>query len=76
MSKKTLENCSFIRKCVKKGIEKPDQRNGKCAGYQKSDTDDEPCDSCIDCKLQENYADNHEFDGITDYEYECFRTVY
>ena len=43
---RTLENCTLIQKCVRKGIGGPEQRNGKCMGYQKSENDDEPCEIC------------------------------
>ena len=29
--------------------------DGKCAGYQKSDIDDEPADMCMECKQNEFY---------------------
>ena len=35
---RTLENCSLIQKCVRKGIGEPEQRNGVCLGYQKAKT--------------------------------------
>ena len=38
---RTLENCTLIQKCVRKGIGGPEQRNGKCMGYQKSENDDQ-----------------------------------
>lgn len=53
---KTFENCSLIKKCVRKGIGEPDYRNGKCCGYQKSENDDEPCEECKKCKLNEHYG--------------------
>jgi hypothetical protein len=59
VGKRTLEHCSLITKCLKAGIGKPDQKNGKCNGYQKSENDDEPCETCMECKLQEDYHDNH-----------------
>ena len=52
---RTLENCTLIQKCVRKGIGSPEQRNGKCMGYQKSENDDEPCEFCKQCPLNENY---------------------
>lgn len=48
---RTLENCSLIQKCVRKGIGEPEQRNGVCLGYQKGENDDEPCEKCKSCKL-------------------------
>ena len=38
---RTLENCTLIQKCVRKGIGGPEQRNSKCSGYQKGENDDE-----------------------------------
>lgn len=53
---RTLENCTLIQKCVRRGIGNPEQRNGKCMGYQKSENDDEPCEICKSCKLNEYYG--------------------
>lgn len=52
---RTLENCSLIQKCVRKGIGEPEQRNGVCLGYQKGENDDEPCEKCKSCKLNISY---------------------
>lgn len=51
--KRTLDHCGLITKCVKAGIGRPEQRDGKCNGYQRSETDDEPCETCKQCKLNE-----------------------
>jgi len=32
-------------------------RNGKCVGYQKSKTNDEPCEQCEKCPKFENYGE-------------------
>ena len=48
--KRTLEHCSLITK-----YGKPRQADGKCDGFQKSKDDDEPCDICVDCKLNTFY---------------------
>jgi hypothetical protein len=53
--KRTLEHCGLITKCVKGGIGKPKQYDGVCEGYQKSETDDEPCTVCAACKLWSGY---------------------
>lgn len=53
--KRTLDNCSLIKKCVRKGIGEPEQRNGSCLGYQKSENDDEPCNECKCCTLNISY---------------------
>lgn len=36
---------------------KPRQQDGKCDGYQKSEGDDEPCETCKECKLNTFYED-------------------
>lgn len=50
---RTLENCTLIKKCIKKGIGEPEQyRNlNKCVGYAKGENDDEPCEQCKRCRL-------------------------
>ena len=52
---RTLDNCSLIQRMVIRGLGEPIQRDGRCMGYGKSDTDDEPCEVCKACKLQESY---------------------
>ena len=49
---RTLENCSLIKKCVKRGIGEPTQyyNINRCEGYAKSDYD-EPCEVCKRCKF-------------------------
>lgn len=44
--KKTIENCRLVRKY---GM--PEEANGKCFGLSKVAYDDEPCDTCKNCKL-------------------------
>ena len=44
--KRTLENCRFI-----KILGKPNQYDGKCEGFARSEYDDEPCEECKRCKL-------------------------
>lgn len=44
--KRTLENCALIKR-----IGKPKQYDGKCEGMQRSEYDDEPCDTCQNCPL-------------------------
>ncbi len=53
--KRTLEHCSLITQCVKSGLEKPRQYDGKCDGYQKSADSDEPCEKCSKCNLNSMY---------------------
>jgi len=50
---KTLENCSLIKKMVKKGEGEPERlfNINKCLGYQKGEDDDEPCEICKRCRL-------------------------
>lgn len=57
--KRTLEHCSLITQCVKYGLEKPRQHDGKCDGYQKSADSDELCEKCSKCILNSMY---HEID--------------
>ena len=57
MSKKTLENCSLIKKaCDKLGIGKPEQYDGKCEGYASHDRD-EPTLKCRECNLNIGYEE-------------------
>ena len=53
--KRTLENCSLIKKMGDRGTSYPEQRDGKCGGYCVSRDNDEPCDICKDCKFNEFY---------------------
>lgn len=55
--KRTLDHCSLITRCVKAGLEKPVQRNGKCLGYQKSQINGEPCEQCKSCKLNDFFEE-------------------
>lgn len=45
--KRTLENCFLI----KQTNSKPEQYGGKCTGFGKSETDDEPSEVCKKCRL-------------------------
>ena len=36
---------------------KPQQQGGKCDGFQKSANDDEPCNTCMECKLNTFYEE-------------------
>lgn len=53
MSARTLDNCSLIKRMVKSGIGEPDRyyNINRCQGYQRSEDDDEPCNTCINCRL-------------------------
>lgn len=50
--KRTLDNCTLIKKCVKLGIGEPKKFRSiqQCEGYQKEENDDEPCEQCKRCK--------------------------
>lgn len=54
--KRTLDHCGLITKMGDKNCP-PKQTDGKCEGYQKSSTDDEPCEICKNCKLNEMYEE-------------------
>ena len=43
--KRTLENCSLLKKHSAK------QYDGKCEGLGRNGYDDEPCDTCKACSL-------------------------
>ena len=51
--KRTLSNCSLIKRQIKSGAGRPEQYHGinKCLGYAKSDNDDGPCEDCKKRKL-------------------------
>lgn len=55
MSKRTIYNCSIIKKAVKNGIGECGSENGKCIGYAGEDGD-EPCNACKECKLNAMYS--------------------
>ena len=61
MSRKTIGNCTVIKKALQFGEGKPltERLNNKvyCQGYQKSEYDDEPCEICKGCKLNVYYED-------------------
>ena len=48
---RTLDNCSLIKLL---GV-KPKQYNGKCLGYARGESDDEPFEVCKKCKLNTSY---------------------
>ena len=51
--KRTFENCTLIKRCIRAGIGEPEQHPNlnKCVGYARSENDDEPCEKCKKCKL-------------------------
>ena len=55
MAKRTIDNCTLIKRMVKKDIDEPHQyMNGKCDGYL---TDEEPHEICDKCKLCTSYEE-------------------
>lgn len=56
MAKKTIDNCTVIKRAVRDGVGYPDVSGDKCDGYAKGYCD-EPHDSCIRCKLFEGYGE-------------------
>ena len=52
---RTLDNCILIKHV---GC-KPRQYDGVCEGFAKSDSDDEPCETCKECKLHYLYKEEH-----------------
>ena len=50
---RTIENCTFIQKCIRKGIGEPKRfyNINKCEGYQKSEDGGAPCEQCKKCKF-------------------------
>lgn len=56
--KRTLQNCTLIKKCVTDGIGTPKQYDNKCEGYTLGDGE-EPVKQCKKCKLNENYQENY-----------------
>lgn len=53
--KRTLENCRLVRK-----YGAPQQHNGICEGFAKSNVDDEPHNVCQKCKLHYLYSETEE----------------
>lgn len=54
--KRTLDHCRMITK-YQDLLGRPRQQDGKCDGYQKSEDDDEPCETCKECKLNSFYEE-------------------
>jgi hypothetical protein len=48
--KRTLDNCTLVQRHGR-----PEQKDGKCQGFARSEYDDEPCERCKECKLNEHY---------------------
>jgi hypothetical protein len=43
---RTLDNCKLVQR-----LGRPRQYDGRCEGFQRGETDDEPCETCKSCKL-------------------------
>lgn len=60
MAKRTIENCTLIKRMVRKDIDEPHKYNsilypdGVCDGYL---TDEEPHEICDKCKLCTSYEE-------------------
>jgi hypothetical protein len=50
--KRTLDNCRLIKR---HGKPEQDRENGICLGFGRGENDDEPCDTCKECKLNSTY---------------------
>jgi hypothetical protein len=48
--KRTPDNCKLVKK-----YGKPDMTDERCDGFQKSEIDDEPCNTCMECKWNTFY---------------------
>ena len=55
--KRTLEHCGLITKMGDKGTGYPRQTANKCQGYAVSREDDEPCETCKNCRYNEFYEE-------------------
>lgn len=42
--------CKFAEDKIKDGLGEPERGAGWCSGYQKSETNDEPCERCQKCR--------------------------
>lgn len=65
MAKRTLENCSTVKKAIKIGLGKCETENGKCLGYANSG--EEPHEICQECKLNIYYKDSHDNEMQNEY---------
>lgn len=55
MAKRTPDNCKYIKKCGEPGKD----GLGKCLGFAKSDTDDEPAEPCKRCRHNSSFEDEY-----------------
>ena len=56
MIMRTLENCGHIKIALKKGMKKPQQEEGKCAGFK--DNSGDTMYACSRCKLYRESKSN------------------
>lgn len=49
--KRTLDNCRLIKK---HGYPEQNKAMGTCMGFGRGEYDDEPCETCKKCPLQES----------------------
>ncbi len=59
MSRRTIENCSVVKKVARIGLGEPETQSGKCLGYAGGygPDDDEPCEECKVCKLNTTFEE-------------------
>lgn len=59
--KRTIDNCSLVKEAIKQMIGSPDIIDGKCMGYSSEPDadgdDDESCETCKKCKLNNTYGE-------------------
>lgn len=56
MVKRTMENCGIKKKVGDPGKD----GNGKCMGFGRSRSDDEPCEACRKCKYCTSYEEEQD----------------
>lgn len=56
---RTIENCSLVKRMVRKGAGEPEREGDRCLGY--AGQADEPCETCKECKLNVWYDDEARF---------------
>ena len=50
-------NCTFAEKKIREGLGAPERGSDWCCGYQKSETNDEPCERCGRCRAFDGYEE-------------------
>lgn len=63
MERESIGDCEVIS-LYRYKLGTPEIRNDKCLGYAKSETDDEPCALCSNCKLCASHYDEEEHENI------------